>query len=163
MIAKQRGKYSKKHLGGDVTKNVVIHNSFSTQPNIDPSYTEQGIYYRSMSSAKNVGASTFSSISNIMGVATNFGDNNFFSELWNKCIIEIDETIKKLHTADPKYNFRIVNVKFEFVSIDINSLTINTYGTIISKPISSPLTPTPTPTTTTTTTTTPTTPIITTT
>lgn len=129
-----------KHLGGDVTKNVVIHKDFSTQPNFDPSYTEQGIYYRSMSSAKNVGASTFSSISNIMGVATNFGDNNFFSELWNKCIIEIDQTIQKLHTTDPKYNYRIVNVKFEFVSIDINSLTINTYGTIISKPVSSPTT-----------------------
>lgn len=144
MKATNRGRPRKMRFGGgggDVMKNLVIQNDFSTQPNIDPSYTEQGIYYRSMSTAKNAGASTISALTNIMGVATNFGDNNFFSELWGKCIIEIDNTIKKLRESDPKLIIRIVNVRFEFVSIDINSLTINTYGTIISKPITPPTPP----------------------
>ena len=142
MKSTNRGRPRKMRFGGgDVMKNLVIQNDFSTQPNIDPSYTEQGIYYRSMSTAKNVGASTISALTNIMGVATNFGDNNFFSELWGKCIIEINNTVKKLNESYTTLKFRIVNVRFEFVSIDINSLTINTYGTIISKPITPPTPP----------------------
>lgn len=134
----------KKIKGGDTpfvpiedNYNIIYHDlllnpNISTQPNLDPSFKEIGIIYKSKAVAKNILSEYKSGLFNLVG-KTPKSDNKFFSTPWYLCLNELTEDLKKYENLEPSKIFKISNLKFDFISIDTNSLTLNTYGTLICK------------------------------
>jgi hypothetical protein len=112
--------------------NLLLNPNISTQPNLDTSYKEIGIIYKSTSVAKNIIMEYKSNIYNIFGATPN-SDNKFFSAPWHLCLTELMTDLKNYEELEPSKIFKIANVKFDFITIDINSLTLNTYGTLLIK------------------------------
>jgi hypothetical protein len=49
------------------------------------------------------------------------------------CLNEIIKELNTYESIEPSKIFKISNLKFDFISIDKNSLTLNTYGTLLCK------------------------------
>lgn len=112
--------------------NLLLNPNISTQPNLDTSYKEIGIIHKSTSVAKNIIMEYKSNIYNIVGATPN-SDNKFFSAPWDLCLSELMTDLKTYEELEPSKIFKIANVKFDFITIDNNSLTLNTYGTLLIK------------------------------
>jgi hypothetical protein len=112
--------------------NLLLNPNISTQPNLDTSYKEIGIIHKSTSVAKNILMEYKSNLFNMVGKTPN-SDNKFFSAPWDLCLNEIINDLKTYEELEPSKIFKIANLKFDFISIDNNSLTLNTYGTLLIK------------------------------
>ena len=112
--------------------NLLLNPNISTQPNLDTSYKEIGIIHKSTSVAKNIIMEYKSDLFNIFG-KTPKSDNKFFSVPWNMCLTELINDLKNYEELEPSKIFKIANLKFDFIAIDKNSLTLNTYGTLLIK------------------------------
>lgn len=111
---------------------LLLNSKISTQPNIDPTYKEIGFIFKSNSVAKNAILEFKSDIYNVFG-STPTSDNNFFISPWILCIQELTNELNSYQEKEPNKILKISNVKFNFISIDTNSLTINAYGTLLCK------------------------------
>jgi hypothetical protein len=112
--------------------NLLLNPNISTQPNIDTSFKEVGILYKSKSVAKNVIKEIKSDFLNIVGKSPN-SDNKYFNTPWSMAIEEITNDLKTYQELEPLKIFKIANLKFDFIAIDTNSLTLNIYGTLLCK------------------------------
>jgi hypothetical protein len=112
--------------------NLLLNPNISTQPNLDTSFKEIGIIYKSTSAAKNIFKEYKSDLFNIIGKVPS-SDNKYFSNPWFMCLNEIIKELNTYESIEPSKIFKISNLKFDFISIDKNSLTLNTYGTLLCK------------------------------
>lgn len=112
--------------------NLLLNPNISTQPILDTSFKEIGIIHKSTSVAKNAISELKSDIFNVFGKTPN-SDNKFFSTPWNICLNEIITDLDHYEKLEPSKIFKIANLKFDFVSIDTNSLTLISYGTLLCK------------------------------
>lgn len=113
-------------------QNLLLNPNISTQPNLDTSFKEIGIIYKSKAVAKNILKEYKSDLFNLVGKTPN-SDNKYFINPWHLCLNELTEDLKNYENLEPSKIFKITNLKFDFISIDTNSLTLNTYGTLICK------------------------------
>jgi hypothetical protein len=112
--------------------NLLLNPNISTQPNIDTLFKEVGIFYKSVSVAKNAIKEMKSDFLNVFG-KTPKSDNKYFNTPWSMAIEEIANELKYYQQLEPFKLFKIANLKFDFIAIDTNSLTLNIYGTLLYK------------------------------
>ena len=111
---------------------LLLNPNISTQPILDSSFKEIGIIHKTTSVAKNAILELKSDFFNVFGKTPN-SDNKFFSGPWNICLNEIMNELKHYEDLEPSKIFKIANLKFDFISIDKNSLTLISYGTLLCK------------------------------
>jgi hypothetical protein len=85
-----------------------------------------------VSVAKNAIKEMKSDFLNVFG-KTPKSDNKYFNTPWSMAIEEIANELKYYQQLEPFKLFKIANLKFDFIAIDTNSLTLNIYGTLLYK------------------------------
>jgi hypothetical protein len=111
---------------------LLLNPNISTQPLLDQTFKEIGIIHKTTSVSKNIIMEYKSDLYNIFGATPN-SDNKFFSSPWNLCLSEIMNDLKNYEYLEPTKIFKIANLKFDFIAIDKNSLTVIAYGTLLCK------------------------------
>jgi hypothetical protein len=105
----------------------------SNEPNTDDSYINIGIMHKCKAVAINKLQENFSDLANYFG--SSGYDGLIFDRARNFCLIKLADTLDDLNTLNPTSIYKICNLRMEFVTLDNNSITVNTYGTLYGKHI----------------------------
>ena len=119
----------------DVSNFLFLDARVSTQPNSDPNYIEAGIIHLCDSVAINVLRSSVTSFFNA------FGSSGFDSTLYdlarNNCLKRIVDILnvkdKQIKEEGKDIDLKVCNIRFEMLSLDPSLITINAYGTLLSR------------------------------
>ena len=128
-IKKQEYEMKKQNILLSVYHDIRI----STEPNKDETYNDYGVIHKCKAVAISVLSENFSDIANFIG--SSGYDGKIFDKARNLCLIKLTDTLNDLTFLNPKYIYKISNLKMEFISIDKNSITVNAYGSLHAKEI----------------------------
>jgi len=117
----------------NVLLSVYTDIRISTEPNKDETYIDYGIIHKCKAVAISVLSKNFSDVANFIG--SSGYDAEIFDKARNLCLIKLTDTLNDLTFLNPKYIYKISNLKMEFISIDKNSITVNAYGSLHAKEI----------------------------
>jgi hypothetical protein len=119
----------------DVSNFLFLDSRVSTQPNTDPTFIESGIIHLCDSVAINALRASVTSFFNA------FGSSGFDSTLYdlarNNCLKRIVNVLnikdKQIKEEGRDIDLKVCNIRFEMLSLDPSLITINAYGTLLSK------------------------------